>query len=187
MSHAGIFFVRRIRTRLYEAKHLLSGRKFELRKMSETNQLWTAHEIKKDKVSKYVFVESRTSKKHLLDLILDRIKNPPKVRVKYTPQAVPLGNTRIRPFQMPKLKQQVINEFKYRVIAETGEIFIVERRAGEWYCTFENDENAQPIASGMQEKAGALLELTYYLDKPLAEMTSDEINDYRTRCFIPRT
>ena len=189
MSHAGIFFVEREQPRVYKAVHLPTRRKFQLIKASPTNQLWTVFEIVKDKRSKYRFAESRKSKKDALDQTLLKLKvakkKANKKPVSYkSPQTT--GPTRFRPSVFADLKIKKLSETRWLYLAKTQETFLITKRADSWKCVFADDTDSQPIAVGMLTKELALLELYYYLDVPLSEMSANDVKNYRKDCFKPR-
>lgn len=189
-DHTGIFFVQRIRSRLYKATHLKTKRKFELRRASDTNQHWTAHELtKKGKKGKFSFADSRKSRNDVLENILIRMKRDQQKEIRKTFRLKPTykGNTRFKPWKYAKLKSKSMGVNKTLYLSEGGEAFLILKKGSFWFCEFYQHPAAQPVAIGMSSREMALLELYYYLDIPYSEMTPADVKQYKSTCFKPRT
>jgi hypothetical protein len=198
MNMSEAFETTRNATRLFQATHLASGQKFELRGKQGVHY-WEARKIEKGVVSKYVFLDDWQSKKRLLENLDKKIMQElqkdaqlaeyKKQQTRAAKESLERmrgnrGSERFRPQIYAKLQRKTVNRAQTTLFApESNEKFTLFDNGKDGY-RIEPFAGGQPICTGMTSEDSAILELYYYLD---VDVTPENYQEYRDQCFRKRS
>lgn len=187
------FEITRLQTRAFRAKHLATGRLFELRGKQGVHY-WTAHKVEKDVVNKNIYLDNWQSKKLLLEDLDNQIMREVAIAAREREllraklEAAKLarekkGIERFRPEVYAELKRKAVNRVQTLLYApQSQEKFTMFNNGKDGY-RIEPFEGGQPICTGMGSEEEAILELYYYLD---VDIRPETFQTYRDNCFRKR-